>query len=300
MTTPTCPSCGEPRLSRFCGTCGEREVAADELTMRRFTRALAEELVPGLDIEEDQPAQRAGGRIYRTVYTLFRYPGQLTADYIAGRRRLYLKPIQVFLTISVIFFLFGHNYFQYDLGEYEYVPVYGETHDLITREVARSGLTLDAYRERFDERLESQKKAVFALTIPIFALGFLPLYRRRRYGEHLVFSIHFFALLLLFMITVMFVVFTMIRLLSHALMAVAPGTEQVLALIFDAEFTLVMLIYLPLWAYTVVALQRVYGGGTLVTSLKALALMLWHIAMIIIVFRSGLFFTTFYSLKWFG
>ena len=114
-------------MSRFCGTCGERAIDPDELSVRRFVRVLAAELVPGLDGEEDQPVQRMGGRIYRTVYTLFRHPGQLTADYIAGRRRLYLKPIQVFLTISVMFFLFGHNYFQYDLGEYEYIPVFGET-----------------------------------------------------------------------------------------------------------------------------------------------------------------------------
>jgi hypothetical protein len=299
VTSPTCPSCGQPRVSRFCGTCGERAVDPDELSIQRFVRALAEELIPGLDIEEDQPVKRMGGRIYRTVYTLFRHPGQLTADYIAGRRRLYLKPVQVFLTISVVFFLFGHNYFQYNLGEYEYIPGFGETHAVIAAEVARSGLPPEEYGQRFDARLESQKKAIIALIIPVFALGFLPLYRRRRYGEHLVFSIHFFALLLLFMVTVMKVVFYLMLVTARWITARAPELSDDLQAVLNSEWLLLLLIYVPMLIYLVIALRRVYGGTTLVTLFKTFPLLAWHIATIVFVFRSGLFFTTFYSLKWF-
>ncbi|HEY0305220.1 MAG TPA: DUF3667 domain-containing protein [Longimicrobiales bacterium] len=93
--------------------------------------ALGEELLPGFEADEGPAVKRMGGRVYRTVYTLFRHPGRLTADYIVGRRRPYLKPVQVFLTISVLFFLFGHNYFRFTLGEYEQVPVFGETFDAV-------------------------------------------------------------------------------------------------------------------------------------------------------------------------
>ena len=151
----------------------------------------------------------------------------------------------------------------------------------------------------FDARLESQKKAIIALIIPVFALGFLPLYRRRRYGEHLVFSIHFFALLLLFMVTVMKVVFYLMLVTARWITARAPELSDDLQALLNSEWLLLLLIYVPMLIYLVIALRRVYGGTTLVTLFKTFPLLAWHIATIVFVFRSGLFFTTFYSLKWF-
>jgi hypothetical protein len=241
-----------------------------------------------------------GGRVYRTVYELFRHPGRLTADYIAGRRRPYMKPVQVFLAVTLLFFVFGHNYFQFDLGEYEYVPLFGETFDAVAAEQRRLKLTAEEYEQRFDERLVTHKKAVMALTVPLFAVGFLPLFRRRRYGEHLVFSIHFFAVLLLFMITVMYAVFMTVLVIVRSTMESYPVFARTLGAMMDSEPVLVFLVYFPMYLYLLVALRRVYGGTRLASALKALVLVLWHIAMLVIVFKTALFFSTFYSIKWFG
>ncbi len=297
---PSCPSCGQPRTTRYCGDCGEREVDPDELSFKRFLHSIAEELVPGYEPESGPPIRRLGGRVYRTVYTLFRHPGRLTADYIAGRRRPYLKPIQVFLTISVLFFLFGHNYFQFVLGEYEFVPIYGETFEAVAAEETRLGVPHEEYEKRFNERLTSHKKAVMALTVPVFALGFLPLFRRRRYGEHFVFSIHFFALLLLFMITVMYAVFQVMVVIIRGVTDTHPELAAAIGRALDSEWVLVFMVYFPIYLYLIFALQRVYGKGRLVNACKALVLVFWHIVVLVIVFRYALFFTTFYSLKWFG
>jgi hypothetical protein len=296
----TCPSCGQPRSTRYCGHCGERAVEADELSFGRFLHSLAEEILPAFDGGEDQSFKRLGGRVYRTVYTLFRHPGQLTSDYIRGRRRPYMKPVQVFLVISLLFFLFGHNYFQFTLGEYEYIPVYGETFDLVAGEQQRVALSPDAYAAVFNKRLAAHKKSVMALTVPLFALGFMPLFRRRRYGEHLVFSIHFFALSLLFMITVMFAVFRLILAMARAIYSVNPGLATAIGRSLDSEWTVVLLIYVPMYFYLLVAVRRVYGEGRVANALKALVLVMWHIAILVIVFKNVLFLTTFLSLKWFG
>ena len=295
----TCPSCGQPRSTRYCGHCGERAVEPDELSFKRFLRALAEELVPGFEADDGQPVRRIGGRIYRTVYTLFRHPGQLTADYIAGRRRPYMKPVQVFVTISLLFFFFGHNYFQFVLGEYEYVPVFGETFDAVAAEQQRMKLSPEAYERRFNERLATHKKAVMALTVPLFAVGFLPLFRRRRYGEHVIFSVHFFALLLLFMITFMYAVFGIMILATDWLRESRPEAARAIIGALNSEPILVFMVYFPMFLYLVVALGRVYGRGVLVNAVKAFILVCWHIFMLVVVFKTALFFTTFYSLKWF-
>jgi hypothetical protein len=310
---PTCPSCGQPRTTRYCGSCGERAVEPDELSFGRFFRALAEEIVPGFEADSDQPFKRIGGRVYRTVYELIRHPGRLTADYIAGKRRPYMKPVQVYVVISLLFFVLGNNYFQYDLGEYdEYVFIFEELPArMVDAAVARGRvadqttgavrpMTRAEYTERFNERLTGQKKAMIAVTIPIFALGLVPLFRRRRYGEQLVFSVHYFAALLLFMVVIVRIVFFVLLLFARGLIALIPRVEAPLQSAFSSEFMVVLFIYGPMLWYLRVALKRVYGGGKLVTWGYAFLLTLWHIFLIVIVFRIGLFFTTFYSLEWFG
>ena len=270
----------------------------DELSLNRFFRGLAEELVPGLE-PESEGLRRAGGRVYRTVYTLFRWPGRLTADYIAGRRRPYLKPIQVYLAISVVFFLFATNFFQYKLSEYAFVPGVGETDAMIASELARRDESLEAYTTRFNERLQAQKKAMFAVVIPIFAVGMLPFYRGHNYGEHLLYSIHMFAALLLFMIGPIKLLFLIMAIAARNLLSLAPAAQPWVTALFS-EFALASFIYVPLIIYQYFALRAVYGGGKAVTFTKALALTFWHALLIVFAFRLGLFYTTFYSLKWFG
>jgi hypothetical protein len=131
-------------------------------------------------------------------------------------------------------------------------------------------------------------------------LGLLPLYRRRRYGEHLTFSVHFFAALLLFMVLIIPVVFFGLAMLARGVIAVMPGSRTALQAAFASEGMVVLLIYGPMLWYLVVALRRVYGGRTFKTLIYGLLLVFWHLFLIVIVFRDGLFFTTYYSLKWFG
>lgn len=289
-----CPSCGQPRLTRYCGECGERAPAPDELSFSGFIRSLGEEFLPFLDSQDDQPFKRMGGRVYRTAYTLIRWPGRLTADYVAGRRRPYMKPVQVYLLIALVFFIFGHNYFQYNLQEYWYVPGVGSTAGMIEAAAADRGLSVAQYQELFDARINAHKKTMIALLIPLFALGLVPLYRRQPFGKHLIFATHYFAIQLLFMLVV-------IRLLALLLqgLRLAPGMA-VMVPIFNSELGVVLAIYLPMAAYLYVALRTVYGGSKPAAGAKALTLVVWHLFLIVMVFRNGLFFSSYLSLKWFG
>ena len=45
------------------------------------------------------------GRAALTMKTLFRYPGMLTSEFLAGRRRRYTSPLRLYLFISIAFFV---------------------------------------------------------------------------------------------------------------------------------------------------------------------------------------------------
>ncbi|HLO95619.1 MAG TPA: DUF3667 domain-containing protein, partial [Burkholderiaceae bacterium] len=89
-----CANCGavlaEPR-PRFCGQCGqETEIKAP--TLGEFIQQFG-----GAYFSTE-------GALWRTLWRLL-IPGQLTLEYFAGRRRHYVLPLRLYLTLSVVLLL---------------------------------------------------------------------------------------------------------------------------------------------------------------------------------------------------
>jgi len=86
-----CRNCGAPVDGAYCATCGQ-ETALRLPTLREFLREAAGRYV-ALD-----------GRFWRTVFSLLARPGFLTREYLAGRRRRYIRPARLYLFATLIFF----------------------------------------------------------------------------------------------------------------------------------------------------------------------------------------------------
>ncbi|MBT8080633.1 MAG: DUF4286 family protein [Gammaproteobacteria bacterium] len=88
----TCLNCGASLGGQYCGNCGQRAnsrmISIWELTRDAF----------GDLFELDS-------RLWRTVLPLLTRPGQLTRDYLEGRRARYMPPFRTYLVLSIIFFL---------------------------------------------------------------------------------------------------------------------------------------------------------------------------------------------------
>jgi len=86
-----CRNCGAPAAGRFCPECGQ-ETALKLPTLREFLREAAGRYV-ALD-----------GRFWRTIGLLVFRPGRLTREYLAGRRRRYVRPARLYLFSTLVFF----------------------------------------------------------------------------------------------------------------------------------------------------------------------------------------------------
>lgn len=274
-----CPECGEPIPERFCTYCGEKRVEARDYSLRHF---LAEALNVVANLESPIP---------RSFFALLSRPGLLTSAYLAGRRKRYLKPLQLFVLCNVIFFfaqpLTGFNTLTTPLNIHmNAMPYRQRAQRMVRAELERRQMPLDDYRVRFDAVIQNQAKSLVIVMALMFAFVLLPLYWRRRFlVEHLVFAIHFYSFFLLLLLAQRFATLPFLR----AARRFGVMTEEYN---FDFTFTFIFLTLCGVYLYF--ALRRVYRQGRAMTLLKCITLA-FFVAVIIQTYRFVLFFTAFYS-----
>ncbi len=90
--SPDCLNCGARLRGQYCGTCGQRSrsrlISLWELISDAF----------GDLFELDS-------RLWQTLVPLMNRPGQLTHDYLQGRRARYMPPFRMYLVLSLLFFV---------------------------------------------------------------------------------------------------------------------------------------------------------------------------------------------------
>jgi hypothetical protein len=155
---PHCKNCQALLENAYCSACGQRDVDLERPIFGLISDVLRE------TFELD-------GRAAVTLTTLFRHPGKLTSEFLAGRRRIYTSPLRLYLVISISFFV-------------------------LVAWLARSGLLLDPGQDpQFDAAVQARflsddlPRLMFVL-LPIFALIMKMVYWNRLYFDHLIFSLH--------------------------------------------------------------------------------------------------------------
>jgi predicted RNA-binding Zn-ribbon protein involved in translation (DUF1610 family) len=251
-----CLNCGESfgtrgeRRRRFCPECGQ------ETTVRAPTLGEFAQQFGGAYFATE-------GALWRSLKLLLLKPGALTAQYLAGRRKHYVLPLRLYLTISLLVLLLVRV-----VGSGSVEAKVGDTAE-IAKENSNIAISLGGGRagmrggvffcdslpawvcKRIQRRIDIDPRkmlveveslkdrflgnlggAMFVL-LPGFALWLKLAYRNRhlRYTEHLVFALHIHAFWFL------------------ALLFTLPGWGLL---------TAVALLAVPV--YTLMAMKRVYGG----------------------------------------
>jgi hypothetical protein len=273
MTTPdfppNCPNCQAAVFGPYCAQCGQ-ETVIGKLRLRDFSHEYLQNFVT------------LEGRLWRSLWLLVSQPGQLSLEFLAGRRRRYVRPIPLYLSLSFLLFVLlavtpPASLFQFDNPSAVATGPAAED-KLPTLEKLELELDLPEWLKPLGKRYYKAIKqlnddpqgasqrllpAVLAklpyaafILVPLFAVNTRLLYRRRSrgYAEHFLFALHLHA----------FVFLTF--LVGHGLPA-----DTLAATLFWS-----WLIYLT------VALRRFFGGRWWVQSLRALLLMALHAVLLAI------------------
>ena len=278
--TAICPSCGLVAAGRFCSACGEEKGRGDNYSLLSHA---GETLNVVTNVESG---------IFRSFATLITKPGFLTTEYFAGRRKPYLKPLQLFLFCNIAFFLV-QSYTEFKTlstplrVHTRLLPYSDYARAKVDQAVLEKRTTLKEYEARFDAIIENHAKTLVILMIPMFALLMLALYWRtgRYFVQHLVFSTHFYSFYLLLLSAIFLlstIAFSLARRITHNLAA------------FQSDLLYTSIILLACLIYLLPALRRVYGQGWIITVIKCVILTA-GIMLILQLYRFFLFFTAFSS-----
>lgn len=133
------------------------------------------------------------GRIFRTIRLLFTRPGQLTADFLSGRRARYVHPLRLFLVVSGLYFL-AETQTLSPAGLLRGRP--GQEAQAAVRAAAAAGG--EPYEVRM-ARVEAHVRLVFKITfvgtVIVNGLWFWILFRTSRpyLAEHMITALHYSA-----------------------------------------------------------------------------------------------------------
>lgn len=274
-TASVCPNCGAIVSGNFCHECGQETVLHPPST-REFLHEFIGHYVA------------LEGKLWKSLLLLLFRPGQLTLEYINGRRVRYIQPLRLYLTFSLIFFAVakygGHDEVPAPAGQ-GHAPAAahrqadkqgGLMREDEPGEIAEGSVDLrkrigsvDAHwgeqADRFSRMSPAERDKVMRtafstyvpyavfLMMPLFALYLKVLYlgSGRRYGEHLLFALHVNAF----------------AFLALTLLMLVPDLLGIVSFV----------LWLWLVLYTPVAMRRVYGGSRLVTGLRWFVLMALHV-----------------------
>jgi hypothetical protein len=248
-----CRNCGVPLQGRYCHACGQK-AAHSEVTLRHVVHEAIHEF-----------AHLDDSKIVQTLKLMLFKPGELTAEFLRGRRVRYVPPLRLYLVCSLIFFALA----AWSRSPFINIQLTKEDiQDSAEREATRKE-TVARLEHLRDEMMHNTPRAMFVL-MPVFGLLTWALFRRAQpyYVPHLYYAIHFHA-------------FVFLMLASRIGLSFGGRIGEVVGGLFP----------LTIAPYHYLALRRVFGGTRWQVAWKGTTIALAYIALMLGIMVALLFMT---------
>ena len=182
----TCANCDAEVQGNFCSDCGQKRPHFKDLHFKEIMKQAFGEMT---DLD---------GKIWKTLYHLFRYPGRLTHDFLQGKRKQYINPFRLYLLASLLYFLvfsYSSKGTIVNLDVVFSLDLYGNTQELVMALWDPAKQNQEEFMETFIQETRDINNLLLYSSILIFALVLKLWYVRRGipYAVHLLFALHFLS-----------------------------------------------------------------------------------------------------------
>jgi hypothetical protein len=251
-TTPVetaCANCGATLQGAYCHRCGQKNWGDHGWSLGHFLHELFHEFT------------HVDSSILATFRTLFR-PGELTAQYLAGRRIAFVNPIRLYLLVTAVFFFFG-TATDFTTQGLARLRVATGLLAFIQHKAHDEGVPYGVVEQHYDAVFHKGFSLLMALAIVVFSMALWLLMRNRDpwLAPHVVFGLHCY--------TFFFLARMVVGILAHSAMHYDMLTGQQA---LDGTHSAMAIVILP---YLLLALRRVYR--------EPWSTLLWKWALLIVV-----------------
>ncbi len=177
----TCNSCGNVFRGMYCNVCGEKILEARDRTFKTFLNNLWV-TVTFVD-----------NKFAKSLWLVLKNPGFLSSEFASGKRVSYIKPLQLFFVLNLIYFLFPLlQLFNTSL----HTQLYLRTHSAIVRKmvfdkIGHDRFALDGFTLMYNEKSTSLAKLLIIVFVFFAALPMMVIYRKRNryFSDHLTLAV---------------------------------------------------------------------------------------------------------------
>jgi hypothetical protein len=239
-----CLNCGTPLEGEYCHKCGQKRIGPGDRTVIKFLQNFFEE------------SFAFDAKFFRSMRLLLSKPGFLTSEYVNGRVASYVSPLKMYLFISVVTFLVT-SYVAPDTLE----SVKEDMSFLapaINSILETKHVSYQILSERFSAEYNGKLPLYIIAMIILFSLPLKLIYitKKRRYVEHLVFTLHFYSFV---MFSIMFSTFVEIIL---------------------PDFVILSFLVIPFF-YLVLAIYHVYEQNLILSFFESIILFIYYVFLLL-------------------
>jgi hypothetical protein len=237
MESAACLSCGEMVTGKFCSHCGEKRLRDEDKSILHFFGEFMHMFT------------HADSRFLRSLKYLFTKPGFLTAEHLAGRRKLYTSPLTLFFIANVIYLLIAST----DVLNSQYrTQTRGQLYsswiaDKGERKMEQRGWTEEEMAQRYNAKSSSVSKLTLVLLVFLLSLPLaLVFYSRSAYFfDHLVFAAEFVSFMIIVVFEtipwVLFVLANLWKLVTGSALGLNLNSPWAYALMFSLMYLFIVL-----------------------------------------------------------
>lgn len=176
-----CKSCGNTFVGQYCNLCGEKVIVPKD---RKFDAYLSKVLIATTVVDN---------KFVKSLWLIIKNPGFLSREYVDGRRVMYMRPLQIFFILNLIYFFAPVlQMFNASLNAQMYVLPHARiAHEIVMAKINEYGLSLDGFRLIYDDKTKSLAKLLIVIFIFIAALPLNLIFRKknRYFTDHVAFSV---------------------------------------------------------------------------------------------------------------
>jgi len=189
IQSSNCTNCGAEFIGDYCYKCGQKKIELKDKSVKAFVVHFAEEFFT------------FDSKFFRTVKFLLFKPGYLTHEYISGRFVRYVTPLKLYLFTSIIVFFI---ILKFEPDTYKEIMEPADSDEFLQEIITDQRETLGMEEAEFGEKFNSIINGLFTPGIFIMMLVFsvclklMYINKHIFYVEHLVFTLHFFSMVLIF------------------------------------------------------------------------------------------------------